>query len=63
MRLIRLILAAVILFVAAPSFAQEWIEYYSRSDRFMVNFPKQPQVRDIAYQTEYGLTLPAHLHV
>jgi hypothetical protein len=63
MRSIRLILAAVILFVAAPSFAQEWIEYYSRSDRFLVNFPKQPQVRDIMYPTEFGLNLPAHLHV
>src|SRR5690242_2971028 len=63
MRVIRLILAAAILFVAAPSFAQEWIEYYSRNDRFLVNFPKQPHVRDITYASEYGLNLPARLHV
>jgi hypothetical protein len=62
MRLIRLILAAVILFVAAPSFAQEWVEYYSRDDRFLVNFPKQPQVKTITYRTEYDLDLPAHVH-
>jgi hypothetical protein len=62
MRVIRLILAAVILFVAAPSFAQEWVEYYSRDDRFLVNFPKQPQVRTITYHTEYDLDLPAHVH-
>ena len=62
MRVIRLILAAVILFVAAPSFAQEWVEYYSRDDRFLVNFPKQPQVRTITYRTEYDLDLPAHVH-
>jgi hypothetical protein len=62
MRLIRLILAAVILFVAAPSFAQEWVEYYSRDDRFLVNFPKQPQVKTIIYHTEYDLDLPAHVH-
>jgi hypothetical protein len=62
MRLIRLIVAAVILFVAAPSFAQEWVEYYSRDDRFLVNFPKQPQVRTITYHTEYDLDLPAHVH-
>ena len=63
MRLIRLVPAALILCVAAPAFGQEWIEYYSRSDAFLVNFPKQPQVRDITYPTEFGLTLPAHLHV
>jgi hypothetical protein len=63
MRLIRLIPAALILCVAAPCFAQEWIEYYSKGDMFLVNFPGQPQVRDITYPTEFGLTLPAHLHV
>jgi hypothetical protein len=63
MRLMQLLPAALILFVATPSFAQEWIEYYSRADRFMVNFPKQPQVKDIAFPTEYGLALPAHVHV
>ena len=62
MRAIRLILAAVILFVAAPSFAQEWVEYYSRDDRFLVNFPKHPQVRTITYHTEYDVDLPARVH-
>jgi hypothetical protein len=63
MRLIRLVPAAVILCIAAPCLAQEWIEYYSRSDAFLVNFPKQPQVRDTSYPSEFGLTLPAHLHI
>ena len=63
MRLIPLVSAALILFCAAPSFGQEWIEYYSKADRFLVNFPGQPQVREIPYPTEYGLTLTAHLHV
>jgi hypothetical protein len=63
MRLIRLVPAALILCVAAPAFGQEWIEYYSKADMFLVNFPGQPQVRDIPYPTEYGVTLPAHLHV
>jgi hypothetical protein len=62
MRLIPLV-PAVILFFAAPSFGQEWVEYYSKADRFLVNFPGQPQVREIPYPTEYGLTLTAHLHV
>ena len=60
MRLIRLVPAAtLILFVAAPSFAQEWIEYYSRPDAFLVNFPGQPQVQNTTWPTEFGLTLPA----
>jgi hypothetical protein len=63
MRLIRFVPVAMILCVAAPAVGQEWIEYYSRSDAFLVNFPKQPQVRDVTYPTEFGLTLPAHLHV
>ncbi len=63
MRLIRLILAALILCVSAPSFGQEWIEYYSRADRFLVNLPGQPKVQDITWRTEFGLTLPAHVHV
>ena len=53
MRLIRLVPAALILCMAAPAFGQEWIEYYSRPDAFLVNFPKQPQVRDIPYPTEF----------
>lgn len=76
MRLIPLV-PAVILCFAAPSFGQagapdarssrggveEWIEYSSKADRFLVNFPGQPQVREVPYPTEYGLTLTAHLHV
>ena len=58
----RLLTAALMLFLAAPALAQEWVEYYSRDDRFLVNFPKQPQVKTITYHTEYDLDLPAHVH-
>lgn len=63
MRLVRLVPAALILCIsAAPSFAQEWIEYYSRADFFLVNFPGQPTVRDVTYPTEFGITLAGHVH-
>src|SRR5581483_7481870 len=63
MRPMRVVVpAALIVFIAAPAFAQEWIEYYSRADSFLVNFPKQPTVTSVDYKTEYGLTLPAHVH-
>ena len=63
MRLIKLVASVSILFLAGPSFAQEWIEYYSRADFFLVNFPKQPTVQDITWRTEFGLSIPGHAHV
>ena len=65
MRPVRLIPALLILLVSiqTPSFAQEWIEYYSRADFFLVNLPGEPKVRDITYATEFGVTLPGHIHI
>jgi hypothetical protein len=63
MRLLPLVPAIVILCCSTPAYAQDWIEYYSRADAFLVNFPGQPQVREIAYPTEFGITLPGHLHI
>ena len=63
MRLSRLVPAALILCCSTtPAFGQEWIEYYSRADFFLVNFPGQPTVRTVTYRTEFGLDLPAHVH-
>jgi len=58
-----LIAIALALFVSGPLFAQEWIEYVSREDLFTVNFPAQPKVQNITWQTEYSLSLPGHVHV
>ena len=63
MRLISLVPAAFVLCMSWPSFAQEWVEYASRIDRFTVNFPAEPRVREIAYHTEYGITLPGRVHI
>ena len=47
-----------------PCVAQEWIEYISPQDSFSINFPVQPEIRDIAYQSEYGVNLAgARLHL
>ncbi|OFW49054.1 MAG: hypothetical protein A3G77_11725 [Acidobacteria bacterium RIFCSPLOWO2_12_FULL_68_19] len=54
--------AALVLMVAAPSFAQEWIEYASRQDFFSVNFPGQPAIGALTYETEYGLKLPGRAY-
>jgi hypothetical protein len=78
MRLIPLITAALLLqpvpsFAQAPSpqssaspaatgAGGDWIEFGSPTDFFTVNFPGQPNVADITYASEYGLTLPARVY-
>jgi hypothetical protein len=62
MRLIPLIAAASSLLISAPCLAQDWIEYHNRADFFSVNFPGEPQVRDISYRTEYSITLPGRVY-
>ena len=61
MRFIPLAAAFVVL-VSAPAGAQEWVEYASRADMFTVNFPGQPKVQDINWETEYRITIPGRVH-
>ena len=60
MRLIPLI--ALTGCLSAPAFAQEWIEYSNQKDFFSITIPGQPTVREITYQTEYAITLPARVY-
>ena len=62
MNLMRLILAGLFLFISGPSFAQEWIEYTDRKEYFQINFPGQPTVEDITYESELGESLPARVY-
>jgi hypothetical protein len=62
MRRICLLTAALILLISRASFCQEWTQYSSRADFFAVDFPGEPKVQDIDYQTEYGITLPGHIY-
>jgi hypothetical protein len=62
MRLIRVIAAALILCVPGTAFAQEWISYENRAERFTVNFPSQPKVEDITWASEYGAVFPGHVY-
>jgi hypothetical protein len=56
------VLAALILAMPMPAFAQEWTEFVSKQDYFSVSFPGQPAVREITYPTEYRITLPGRLY-
>src|SRR5215510_1894485 len=57
-----LMVAALVVLTCSPAFAQEWIQYASKADLFGVNFPSEPKVQDVAYATEFGITLPAHVY-
>ena len=59
MTLIRITAAVFILAMPTSSFAQEWIEYVDRTERFCVNFPGQPAIREMTYQPQNGKPVPA----
>ncbi len=60
---VRLILATSMLSLPLPSFGQGWIEYVSTADRFGMYVPGEPEVRDIAYPSEYSVVFPARLYL
>src|SRR5688572_33309361 len=62
MRLIPFVLAAFILSIPGPAFAQEWIEFASREDRFTANFPGQPKIAETTWVSEYGAPLRARVY-
>ena len=46
--------------VSAP--AQGWFEYVNRIDRFSVNFPAEPDVREFSYASEFDATFPGRIY-
>jgi hypothetical protein len=62
MRLMPPIAMAVALAVAAPIFAQEWVEFASREDRFTCLFPTQPTVTQTTYLSQHEANLPARIY-
>jgi hypothetical protein len=61
-RLIPLMSAALVLAISGPSFAQDWVEFASREERFTCIFPAQPKVTETTWSSEYGAVLPARLY-
>ena len=61
----RLLGAAVVSigFLSVPAFAQDWIDYVNRAERFSVNFPRQPAVQEITYTSQRGRMLPARVYI
>lgn len=61
MRRHRLV-AAIVLSISGPAYAQDWTEFVSRDDRFSINFPGAPQVRESTYRSQFGADLPARIY-
>ena len=53
---------ALIICASAIAFAQDWIEFASRQERFTCLFPAQPKVIETAWTSEFGAILPARIY-
>src|SRR5438093_2036689 len=62
MRLTPLISAILVFSISGPLFAQEWIEFASREDRFTCNFPTQPKIAQTTYVSQHEAELPARIY-
>ena len=63
MRIRTFVVAALsVLAVASTAFAQEYIQYVNRDDRFTIEFPTQPKVTATTFMSQYGYSLPAHVY-
>ena len=56
--------ASLSVLLALPGFAsaQGWIKYVNESERFIVNFPGEPDAREIDYTAESGVAMPARIY-
>ena len=62
MRLHRLAIGLAVLMISTSAAAQEWIDYTSREDRFSVNFPSAPTIREFTYTSWREIKLPARTY-
>src|SRR5215831_5580530 len=57
-----LVSIGLMLVTSASLFAQEWIEFASRDDRFTCNFPSQPKITQTTYRSLHEADLPARTY-
>ena len=62
MRLTRLIQAAFVVAAAVPAAAQDWATATFPDDGFRTNFPGEPKVESITYESEFHLQLPGRVY-
>jgi hypothetical protein len=61
MRSLSLIPAVLALFFSTAAYSQVWSEWADRENRFTVNFPGDPDKKEVPYKTAKGTNLTAHV--
>jgi hypothetical protein len=62
MRKISLVSFMFVLMFSGPTFAQGWFMFEDKLEFFTVNFPEEPTVSEITFESESGLILPAKFY-
>jgi len=62
MSICKRILPATVFLFSGLSQAQGWLEYIDQSSYFSVNFPAEPDVREITYMSTQGVAFPAQVY-
>lgn len=62
MRTFKVILLTFFLSMSGACLAQGWIEYADQAHLFSINFPREPDIRDFDYTSEYGATYPGRVY-
>lgn len=59
MRLKMFAIASFAVLCAGAAYAQDWIGYTDKTEKFFVNLPSEPKVENFMFETEYGFSVPA----
>ena len=62
MRLTQIIQAAFLVTAAGSAWAQDWATQKFIEDGFRANFPGEPTIELITYETEFGMQLPGRIY-
>ncbi|MBH98716.1 MAG: hypothetical protein CMM56_09750 [Rhodospirillaceae bacterium] len=55
-------LLIIIFSLPGLSYGQGWIEYIDRSAAYSINFPSEPTIEEIIFESQQGLIYPAQLY-
>src|SRR5262245_62488095 len=62
MRRTSLMASVLVLALSSSAVAQEWDEFFSKEERFSVNFPGKPTVTETTWTSQFGAILPARVY-
>lgn len=60
-KMTKLVPLALVLVTSGAVYAQGWIKYINEAERFIVNFPGEPDEQQSDYISESGVTFPARV--